>query len=204
MRGIDVPSPPGIPTQIIELDQFLFWRGLPLGELVLFSGLRGCGATHVWLRAARQVQKTGNWVAWICGGLDLFPAGFGAKDLDLKNLLVVKTQDQPSKKIFWILQEMISSGLFRLIGCHEWPTDLKVRQIQKLKVLARRYEVTLVFLDHQVKSFLKKSFLWSCSIEFQRDFITIHRALHRPVPFIFSGKVIHEYFMPTLARRATA
>ena len=188
----------GIATQIRELDQFLFSRGIPRGDLSLFSGFSGCGATLVWSKAAQECQKAGQAVAWISGQCDLFPWGVGPYELNKERLFFVRAQGHKKEKLFWLLQEMITSRLFALIGCHDWPDMLQNHQLMKLKKLARQNRVSLVFIENKVRKFFARWSVWSCSIEFTRDFITVHRAEHRPTPFIISGRVLYDYFVPYL------
>lgn len=185
--------PAGVPTGISLIDNFLLWRGVPRGELSLFQGAPGTGATSLWIHLTQQVHQQGKWVAWVNAGAQLFPTHLLHRQIDLKKLLVVKKTSEPSK-LFWILQEMISSCLFEVIGCQLQELSFKNHQLEKLKRLCRRYKVALVFVSHKPTKFINP--LFSLMIHFQRDFVCIQRALHRPTPFNVAGSMIHANFMP--------
>lgn len=184
--------PPGLPTGVNVVDDFLLWRGVPQGDLSLFQGLPGTGATSLWVKLVQQVHQQNKWAAWINGDAQLFPAHLQAYQINLKKLLVVK---EPAEKeqLFWLLQELITSSLFEVIGCNLKELSLKNHQLQKLKRLCRLHKVALVFINQKVSRFINP--LFSLMIHFQRDFVTIQRALHRPTPFNISGGTIHAHFM---------
>lgn len=184
-----VKAPPGLPTGAKALDEFLLWQGLPLGELSLFQGSCGTGATSLWLRSVAQIHKQQKWAAWINGDEELFPNEFLKHEIDLKRLLVVEKPVE-TDKLFWLLQELISSSLFEVVGCSVNEFFFKNHQLQKLKNLCRRHKVALVFLNHTPMNFISP--LLALSILFKRDKITIQRAQHRPTPFSIPGNQIHE------------
>lgn len=188
LRTLEQLRPPdGLPTGIDILDNFLLWRGIPKGDLSLFFGKPGTGATSLWLHAAREIHKANKWTAWINSDWNLVPGALLARQLNLKRLLVVDKPKEPSQ-LFWILQEMISSSLFEMIGCHLPETLLKNHQLQKLKKLARTHNVALVLVSH-AKNW-KINPLFSLIVDCQRDYFTVRRALHRPTPFIVTGNSI--------------
>jgi hypothetical protein len=184
--------PTGLSTGLPILDDFLLWRGVPQGDLTLFQGLPGTGATSVWMRIVQNVHKQNKWAAWINGDSQLFPAHLAQHKINLKKLLVVR-EPQDLEKLFWLLQELITSSLFEVIGCNLKDLVLKNHQLQKLKRLCRLHKVALIFLNKKVTRFSNP--LFSLMIHFQRDFVTIQRALHRPTPFNISGSMIHANFM---------
>lgn len=188
----DLKPPPGLPTGVRVLDDFLLWQGVPKGDLSLFQGLPGTGASSLWIRLAQQVHSQNKWAAWINGGSQIFPAHLAHHQLNLKKLLVVK-EPKESEQLFWLLQELISSTLFEVIGCNLKELVLKNHQLQKLKRLCRMHKVALVFIHQKVSRFINP--LFSLMIYFQRDFVTIQRALHRPTPFNISGSMIHANFV---------
>lgn len=188
----NLQPPPGIPTGINTLDNYLLWNGLPQGDLTLFQGSPGTGATSTWIQTVCQVHKNKKWAAWINGEEQLFPTHLQQKGVNLKKLLVVK-QPQEAEKLFWLLQELITSALFEVIGCNLKELFLKNHQLQKLKRLCRLHQVALVFVHQKVSKFINP--LFGLIIHFQRDFVTVQRALHRPTPFNFSGNNIHANFM---------
>jgi len=170
--------PAGLATGVSVLDDFLLWKGIPQGDLSLFQGIPGTGATSLWVRIVQNAQ--------------LFPAHLTHHKLNLKKLLVVK-EPRENEQLFWMLQELISSSLFEVIGCNLKELFLKNHQLQKLKRLCRLHKVALVFINQKPVKFINP--LFSFMVSFQRDFVTIQRALHRPTPFNIAGSMIHANFM---------
>jgi recombination protein RecA len=187
--------PAGLSTGIDVIDDFLLWRGFPQGDLTLLSGQPGTGATSLWLQTAVKVQEQKKWVAWINSDWELLPASLARKKINLQKLLVVRKPAEDSQ-LFWILQEMITSSLFEMIGCHLHETGLKNHQLQKLKKLARSHQVALVFITQSTQ--WMNSALFSLVIDCQGDFFTIKRAAHRPTPFTIPGGLIHADLMSQL------
>ncbi len=187
--------PAGLSTGVDVIDDFLLWRGFPQGDLTLLSGQPGTGATSLWLQTAVKVQEQKKWVAWINSDLELMPSALAHKNINLEKLLVVRKPAENSQ-LFWILQEMISSSLFEMIGCHLSEGNLKSHQLQKLKKLARTHQVALVFLTQSTS--WTESAHFSLVIDCQGDFFTIKRAAHRPTPFTIPGGLIHADLMSQL------
>lgn len=185
--------PAGLPTGVATLDNFLLWKGVPQGDLSLFQGLPGTGATSLWIRLVQNVHAQNKWAAWINDGTQLFPSHLSQYKVNFKKLLVIK-EPQETEQLFWLLQELITSSLFEVIGCNLKDLTLKNHQLQKLKRLCRLHKVALIFLSKKVSRFANP--LFSLMIHFQRDFVTIQRALHRPTPFNIAGSLIHAHFMP--------
>jgi RecA/RadA recombinase len=188
----ELQPPPGVQTGIAVIDDFLLWQGIPKGDLSLFQGSPGTGATSLWVSMTQKVHEENKWVAWVNAGTQLLPTHLVSRKINLKKLLVVQ---EPSEKeqLFWLLQEMISSSLFEVIGCQIKEMFFKNHQLQKLKRLCRLHKVALVFINQKPLRFINP--LFSLSILFQRDFVTIQRALHRPTPFNVAGSMIHANFM---------
>lgn len=184
--------PAGLPTGVRLLDDFLLWKGLPQGDLSLLQGTPGTGATSLWIRIVQGVHSQNKWAAWVNGDTQLFPAHLNNYQINLKKLLVVK-EPKDQEQLFWLLQELITSSLFEVIGCNLKEMFLKNHQLQKLKRLCRLHKVALVFVNQKASKFVNP--LFSLMIHFQRDFITIQRALHRPTPFNLAGSMIHANFM---------
>ncbi|KYG60519.1 recA protein [Bdellovibrio bacteriovorus] len=184
--------PAGLSTGLAVLDNFLLWKGVPQGDLSLLQGLPGTGATSLWIRIVQQVHAQNKWAAWINGDAQLFPTHLSHQKINLKRLLVVK-EPQEKDQLFWLLQELITSSLFEVIGCNLKEIFLKNHQLQKLKRLCRLHKVALVFVNQKPVKFINP--LFSLIMHFQRDFITIQRALHRPTPFNIAGSMIHANFM---------
>ncbi len=189
----DLAPPAGIPTGVSTFDDFLLWKGIPKGELSLFQGAPGTGATSLWIQLTQKAHEKDQWVAWVNGGPSLFPAHLKSRKINLKRLLVVK-EPHEVEKLFWMLQELITSSLFEVVGCQLKDMFLKNHQLQKLKKLCRFHKVALVFICQQPSRFINP--LFSLIIQFQRDFITIQRALHRPTPFSIAGSTVYANFMP--------
>ncbi len=185
----------GLKTGLEKIDSFLLWQGLPLGELSLFQGLPGCGSTSLWTQCLSQVHKNNKWAAWINNDCDLFPAHLQHLQVDLKKLLVVKNPSSDNQ-LFWLLQELISSELFELIGCTLNSLSLKKHQLQKLKRLCKTYQVSLVFINQ--KPINQVDPLFALCIDFNKDGLIIQRALHRPTPFSIKGNLVHASLMPQL------
>lgn len=194
----EIKTAAGAPTGIEQFDNFLLWKGLPKGDLTLFSSRPGVGATSVWLNAAKMAQSNGKWAAWINSDWELLPMNLQQKNLDLRKLLVVKKPTE-ANQFFWMIQELISSQLFEIIGCHLTEGIFKWHQLKKLKKLARLHQVALVLISHAPQ--WKKHPLFALSIEFQKDFITILRAQHRLTPFTISGGSLYARFMPQLTTK---
>jgi hypothetical protein len=196
LLSLDQLKPPeGIATGIDVIDDFLLWRGIPKGDLTLLSGKPGTGATSLWLQTAAKVQTEKKWVAWVNSDWELLPSSLQKKNINLKKLLVVK-KPADQAQLFWILQEMMTSSLFEMIGCHITEGTLKAHQLQKLKKMARTHKVALVFLSPG-KQWTHQS-LFSLVIECQGDFFTVRRAAHRPTPFTIPGGLVHADLMSQL------
>lgn len=202
----ELKSSPGLRTGVDLLDRFFSWQGLPCGDVVLFSGSPGCGATRLWIKTAVEAQKQGRWVAWINGTQRLCPLGISARRLNLRRTLIVDGRLSSSKRwsssqaqdLFWLLQEMISSRLFSLISCPL--ISLYRHQLQKIKQLARAYSVTLVFFSDSIshRNYASLFSLWSCVLLFSNDFLTVQKARNRLTPFVLSSQVLNEDFMSQL------
>lgn len=187
-----VKPPDGVPTGVAVIDNFLLWQGLPQGDLSLFQGFPGTGATSLWIQTLRQVHSENKWAAWVNSETQIFPAHLQSQGVNLKKLLVLK-EPQEKEQLFWVLQELITSSLFEVIGCNLKEMFLKNHQLQKLKRLCRLHKVALVLVNPEPLKFVNP--LFSLSILFQRDFVTVQRALHRPTPFKISGSMIHANFV---------
>ena len=187
--------PAGVATGVDVIDDFLLWRGIPKGDLTLLSGKPGAGATSLWIQTAAKVQAEKKWAAWINSDWELLPSSLTHKKMRLDKLLVV-SKPKENSQLFWILQEMISSTLFEIIGLHVDEGSLKIHQLQKLKKLARTHQVALVIISHAKTWALNP--LFSLVIDCQGDFFTIKRAAHRPTPFTIPGGLVHADLMSQL------
>jgi recombination protein RecA len=180
--------PEGLPTGLDVFDNFLLWKGIPKGDISLFNGRPGAGATSLWINTVQKIHESKKWVAWVNSDCELMPSALLSKKIDLQRLLVVK-KPETNEKMFWVIQELISSSLFELVGCHIQDTMFKNHQLQKLKKLARLHKVAFVIISHAKQWTLNP--LFSLVIDCARDFFTVRRALHRPTPFSIQGSIVY-------------
>ncbi|HWU43059.1 MAG TPA: hypothetical protein VN132_06465, partial [Bdellovibrio sp.] len=159
----NLQPPAGVPTGVNTLDDFLLWKGVPKGDLSLFQGNPGTGATSLWVALTQKIHELNKWAAWINGGTQLLPAHLVSRKINLKKLLVVK-EPQEIEQLFWILQELITSSLFEVIGCEFKEMPFKNFQLQKLKKLCRFHKVALIFVCHKINRFVNP--LFSLIIQF--------------------------------------
>jgi recombination protein RecA len=180
----------GWPTGLKELDQFLIWKGLPKSALSLFIGQLGLGATSFWMEAAAQVTAQRKWAAWISSEAELFPLPLYQKKIDLSRVLNVKNPNN-EKKLLWLLQELISSGLFELIGC-DLDTPFHEHQLRKLQNLARKMKMSLLFCTQDERT--RRSSVYSLILSFHKNEISVERALHRPSPHFIARRLSYDSF----------
>jgi len=207
-KAENLRKPEGLATGFEPLDRFLFWGGLPKGALSLFQGALGSGATSLWLECAARAIASGRSVAWINrGGGDssmdmapLSPLALYHRGLDLERFVSFELDHASDKRLFWLLQELMSSSLFALIGCdlggqHAKARRLKEHQIRKLTAQARQAQVALVFLS-QERTGQKTAFasVFSLIMNFEKHRLLIERALHRPTPHSFSRSLHYARF----------
>ena len=194
-------EPDGLATGCEELDRFLFWHGLPKGALSLFSGALGTGATSLWIDAAARTLASGRWVVWINRDVALSPLPLEYKGLNLGHFVTIEAPESDAK-LFWLLQELMSSSLFDLIGCDLGEHGLKEHQLRKLQAQARDSQVALVFLSQQDNrpthsrrpTLRSRSSLFSLVVNFESKQIVVERALHRQTPHIFKRSVTYARF----------
>jgi hypothetical protein len=191
--------PDGVKTGIPLIDDYLLWKGLPKGEITLLKGSPGSGATSLWIRATQQTHAQSKWTAWINSDWQLYPSYLAQFKVNLSKLLVVK-KPNTSSQLFWVLQELISSQIFEMVGCHVQEFAFRPHQLQKLKKLARTFKVALVFVSNKIES--KISSLFALIIDCARDFFSIQRAVHRPTPYYIQGSQIYADLMPQLSTAA--
>lgn len=184
----NIRPPEGIASGWAELDQLLLWKGFPKGDLVLLMGAPGTGSTSLWLRLAAQVQARGQWAAWMDEECRMLPTAARAVGVDLEKLLVVQNS-MDDRRWFWILQEMLTSTLFEVIGCRLGGRRLTHSQLQKLQRMARTYKVTLVFLAEAKH---KWSQLYPLVLECRADDFIVHKASHRATPL----RLVHRLPLP--------
>jgi len=194
--------PPGLSTGWTKLDRFLMWHGLPKGAISLFTGESG-GATSLWVRAAAQVTaRRGQWAAWVNEpNTDLTPWILRQHQVDLRRLLLLSSpEDTP--QLLWALQELLSSSLFELVGCDLGGVRLREHHLLQLKKMAMRYQTSLVLITRNGQQ--RISPFCSLILSFEAQQVVIHRALHRPTPYILERRDIYADTLPqlTAGRRA--
>jgi hypothetical protein len=173
---------PGLPTGLEEIDQFLLWKGLPKGEISLFYGLPGHGATSLWMNTAQRALSSRQWVAWLNDSqthCTFFPWPLFQKDSKLSQLLFVNDIKDRQQWI-WCLNEIMSLSLFSLIGCDLSGQPLKNFQLAQLRKQAQRHQTALVFIQQQPRFYSAASF--ATILKFEASHIYVERALHRPTP----------------------
>lgn len=200
--------PEGIPTGLENLDQFLFWNGIPKGALTSLTGDLGLGATSLWLGSAMHVTRQGRWVAWVAQDAQLFPLTLWQKQLDLARLVMIEGPDS-EKKLAWLLQELMMSTLFDLIGCDLGPLTLRDHQLRRLQTLARSLNTALIFFTNRrplarqtrrhksIQQPIERrptQSLFALVIGFHQREIRIERALHRPTPYLIPRRITYANF----------
>lgn len=190
-----VRAPQGWPTGIKQIDDYLIWNGIPKGALSLFTGKLGQGATSAWIEAAMNVIAQGKWAAWVSGDVQLFPLPLKQKNIDLSKLLVVEAP-QEQEKVLWLLQELMSSSIFDLIGCDLGEMKLREHQLQKLKNQTRAINTSLVLISQTSSSAkrVQQNSLYALILNFKKSEILIERALHRPTPQSISRRLSYAQF----------
>ena len=193
LRDADrLKKPEGIATGLGPLDRFLFWRGLPKGGLSLLNGALGSGATSLWLEAANVALREGRWVAWVNGEVPLSPLSLYHKGAALERFVSIEKPE--TKKLFWLLQELMASSLFDLIGCDLDRFSLREHQARKLQAQAREAKLALVFLSRLESPRGSLASVFSLIVGFEKRRIRVERALHRPTPHSFPRSVHYARF----------
>ncbi|GEM_PF-836365 len=108
------------------------------------------------------------------------------------------------EKLAWLLQELMSSGLFDLIGCDLGEEQLRVQDLRKLQAQARETNIALVFLTRHTPPKGASAALFALILKFERRRILIERALHRPTPQSFPRSVSYDRFTLHTADRIGA
>jgi len=171
-------SPPGLPTGISDLDGFLSTGGLPRGGLTCLSGSPGLGATSLWMQMLKLSQLRGGLGAWIeSQNSVLNPWTLKQQGIKLDQLFWVSPPKDLKQKL-WVLSEICSLDLFESVTCSLDRDFLKDHQLIKLKRLAKRHHVALIFISNQAWSHPELDL----SIHFQKKQTLILKARHRPTP----------------------
>ncbi len=204
----EVKAPEGVATGLLELDRYLFWHGLPKGALTLLNGALGTGATSLWIEAAARTISEGKWAAWVNHDVPLSPLPLHQKGVNLAHLVSIQPDggsdgsnrsSEKNKNLFFILQELLSSALFELIGCDLGDGQLKEHQLRKLQTQARDANVALVFLTQGRRRCPRltrgsAASIYSLIIQFEKRQITVERALHRQTPHQIPRSVSYARF----------
>lgn len=183
----------GIATGLEPIDRFLFWRGFPKGALSLLHGEFGSGLTSMWLGSAANILKSGRSVVWVNGEAPLSPLSLYHRGFDLSRFIAIDTPES-TKKLFWLLQELMASSLFDLIGCELGSLFLREHQVRKLQAQARQAKVALVFLSRKAAPRGSVASVYSLIIGFEKRRVVVERALHRPTPHSFPRSVHYARF----------
>jgi hypothetical protein len=185
--------PEGLATGHEDLDRYLLWKGVPKGALSLFCGSLGTGSTSLWIETATQAVRAGRWAAWINHDIPLAPHSLFHRDVDLGKFVCVEKPEN-EEKLFWLLQEMMASSLFDLIGCDISALRLKAHQLRKLQAQAREAHIALVFIS-QLRPFQgPAASVFSLILHFESKQILIERASHKPVPHSLPRSVTYARF----------
>ena len=197
LRRVEQVMPPkGVATGWSKLDHFLLWHGFPKSAVSLMVSEAG-GATSLWSRSAIEITRQGRWVGWINDAeSDLAPWVLKHRGADLSRLLYV-SPPRDAKQLLWALQELMSLGLFEMIGCDLGNLRLKEHQILKLKKLALRYQCAVVLISRDPR--ILCSSVYSLILHFEAERVRVSRALHRPTPFCLERKDLYADTLPVLA-----
>lgn len=185
--------PEGLATGLEAFDRFLFWGGLPKGSLSLLWGSLGAGTTSLWLEAAARTIGEGRWAAWVNGPVALSPLAAHHKKMNLARLVSIQAPTS-EKKLLWLLQELMSSTLFDLIGCDLGSLRIREHQLRKLQTLARQSHTALVFISEKRKFHGSAASIFSLIVGFEKRRLLIERALHRPTPHSLARSVNYARF----------
>lgn len=195
-----VQAPLGCATGIGAFDEALLWKGFPRGEVTLAMNPLGpgVGLTSLWLSALRGVHGRDRWGAWVNSSWRLYPSPPFVNGLRWDRLVVLDRPARPDL-FFWILQEVITSELFELVGCHLPDFFLRPHQVVKLKSLARSMKVALVLITERRVPSVEP--LCALVIEARERDVILHRALHRATPRLLSEVLSHACSLPALSQR---
>jgi recombination protein RecA len=188
--------PESLPTGFEELDRFLLGGGLPKGALSLFKGELGTGATSLWIETAAKRLASGRWVAWINHDVPLSPLPLQQRGLPLEHVVAIEKPEN-DEMLFWLLQELMASSLFDLIGCDLGEMRLKEHQLRKLQAQARDAQLALVLISQGRSGALVRgsaATLFSLILKFDRREMIVERALHRPTPHRIARSVSYDRF----------
>lgn len=182
-------SPPGLPTGASDLDDFLSTKGIPRGGLTSLSGCSGLGATSLWMQMLKLSQAKGGLGAWIESQSSVLnPWTLKQQGIKLDQLFWISPPKDLKQKL-WVLSEICSLDLFESITCSLDKDFLKDHQLIKLKRLAKRHQVALIFISNQAWSHHELDL----SLHFQRDKTLVLRARHRPTPHLLERRDLYAH-----------
>lgn len=201
MQAVDaanISSSPAVRTGWEALDAFVEGGGFPCGKLTLLESAQGLGALTLWLESSALLTRQGRRVAWLNGASDdhehfrLHPPTAHHRGVDLQNLFLVDTPNR--QKRAWILQELLASNLFSLVGCDLGDAHLPLRECRSLLMQARRSGAAVVLFSRNRGSPAVRS-LASLVLSFSTLGIEITRAAHRPIPHSLQRRDRHVDFI---------
>jgi recombination protein RecA len=183
------------------MDRYLPWLGFPKAAVSLMIGEAG-GTTALWQRALASVTQRGQRGAWVNGPTSsMNPCSLRQRGVNLGKVLTVSAPPTLKQRL-WALQELMSLSLFEVVGCDfgsEAPRDSHVRHLKKI---ALRYQASLVLFTSSQRASL--SSYYSLILRFDQEHMVVHRALHRPTPYLFERRDVYADTLPQLATRRQA
>lgn len=198
LREDEVRAPLGASTGWSALDSFVASGGFPCGELSLVHSDAGLGGTTIWLQAAARATQQKQRCVWLNGAWSLNPVAADHAGVDLTRLFLIE-QPTSSRQRLWVLQEVLSSRLFNLLGCDLSDAHLPLRAARSLLMQARRSGTAVVFFLGQrgVREAVSPHLcsLASLTVHFQNDKVLITRASQRPVPHTLERSRQHVAFI---------
>lgn len=111
-----------------ELDRVLPGNGWPLGALTeLMPAIDGIGELSLLLPALVHCTRDKQWVALVAPPYSPYAPALGNAGIRLERLLIV----QPGDQTLWVAEQLLRSGLFRIVAL--WPgktDDCRQRRLQ--------------------------------------------------------------------------
>lgn len=212
----NIKTTKGISTGWSALDSFVTSGGFPCGELSLLEGAEGLGALTLWLEAASRLTDRGQRVAWLNRSEDdrdtfqLHASAAASRGVDLQKIFLVKTPTRQLRS--WVLQEILASRLFSLVGCDLGEAYIPLRECRSLLMQARRSGAAVVLFHRRRKLTAQESpasrSLASLVLNFDvptdhqpmTGFVEVLRAAHRPVPHSLQRRNRHVDFTSNSTR----
>ncbi len=197
----NLQSSRGVRTGWSALDSFIEGGGFPCGKISLLECREGLGASTLWLETAALLTQAKHRVAWLNSASDdrepyqLHATTALQRGVDLQKLYLVETPSQ-SKRL-WILQELLASQLFSLVGCDLGEAHIPLRECRSLLMQARRSGAAVVLLSRGDPPAIRSlaSLVLKFSSEKESPGIEVIRASHRPVPQTLQRRDRHVDFI---------